>query len=117
MTFTYMYLKLVLLENPWSSYWINFGDSIEMTCILKQLYMEILTTYNQSFDYIILNTKNVEWKKCFWTVLTVQVIPVCCSNGKSLEERLASSKQNIPTKIQDTQSDFMDNRRLDKCSQ
>jgi len=37
--------------------------------------------------------------------------PVCCSNGKSLEERLASSKQSILSKNQDTHSGFMDNRR------
>ena len=36
MTFTYMYLKLVLLENPWSSYWINFGDGIDR----NDLYLE-----------------------------------------------------------------------------
>lgn len=47
----------------------------------------------------------------------VQVNPACCSNGKSLEERLASSKQNIPTKNQDPHSGFMDKRRfVDKCS-
>ena len=43
---------------------------------------------------------------------------MCCSNGKSqLEERLASSKQNILAKKQDTYSDFIDERRyVGKCT-